>query len=95
MKLLGTYLLDDFKLKHADARAAIDSWRQHVKDAAWKTSHDVRQTFPKVSIIGEQQIVFNISGNKYRLWVQIAYKTGVVLINKIGTHKEYEKWKIN
>ena len=33
-------------------------------------------------------------GNKYRLWTQISYKNKIVLIKKMGTHNEYEKWDL-
>jgi len=94
MKLSGTKQLHDFKERHADARSQIDSWEAEVRDAQWNTPHEVKMKFPKASMPGNQQVIFDMCRNKYRLWVQIAYKTGIVLVRKIGTHKEYEKWKI-
>lgn len=94
MKLLGKPTLREFTDKHADARSHIDSWEAEVEGAEWKTPLDLKQRYPKASLIGQQQVVFDICGNKYRLWVSVAYKTGTVLVKKIGTHKEYDKWQI-
>ena len=94
MKLIGKQLLRDFGEKYADARSKLESWEAEVENAEWKTPHDVRNRFSRVSLPGNQQAIFDICGDRYRLWVLITYKTGVVLVNKIGTHKEYDKWKI-
>ena len=38
-----------------------------------------------------QQVIFNIGGNKYMFVVQIAYKTRVVMVVWVGTHRDYDK----
>lgn len=94
MRITGKELLHDFKEEHPDARSQVDSWEAEVEDAEWKTPHDLKGRYPKASLPGKQQAIFDICWNKYRIWVKIAYKMGIVLIKGIGTHKEYEKWKI-
>lgn len=94
MKLLGKQLLYDFAEKHADARSQINSWRAEVEGAQWDSPNDLKRRYPRASILKEQQIIFDICGNKYRLWTQISYKNKIVLIKNIGTHNEYEKWNL-
>lgn len=94
MKLLGKNLLHQFRDAHSDARSQIESWESEVEEAEWRTPHDIKQRYPKASIIGNN-VVFDFCWNKYRLWVLIAYRTATVLIKKIGAHKEYDKWDIN
>ncbi|MDD5702685.1 MAG: type II toxin-antitoxin system HigB family toxin [Dehalococcoidales bacterium] len=65
-----------------------------VEGANWKAPYELKYRYPKASILGNQQVIFDICGNKYRLWTQISYKNGIVLIKNIGTHKEYENWKL-
>ena len=36
-------------------------------------------------------VIFNVKGNAYRLEVTVAYRTGVVVIDWIGTHREYDE----
>lgn len=95
MILLGKKLLYDFKRKHSDARSQIESWEAEVENAEWNTPHDLRQRYPKASLPGKQQVIFDICKNKYRLLVLVNYSNGIVLVKKIGTHKEYDNWKIN
>ena len=94
MRLIGKEELNDFKNTHPDARPQVESWEAEVEGAAWKTPHDLKRRYPKVSFPGKRQAVFEICWNRYRLWVKITYQTGIVLVKGIGTHKEYEKWNI-
>jgi mRNA interferase HigB len=95
MKLLGREILHYFKEKYAEARSQIESWEAEVKGSQWNTPHDIRKRYPKASFLKDRQVVFDICWNKYRLLVQVSYKNEIVQIKKIGTHKEYDKWKID
>jgi len=35
-------------------------------------------------------VVFNVKGNAYRLEATIAYRSGTVAVEWIGTHREYD-----
>lgn len=95
MKLAGKILLNDFKQRHADAQSDIESWEAEVENASWNTPHELKARYPKASIIGHQRVVFNLCWNKYRLSTIVSYKNQMVLVDKIGTHKEYNKWKLD
>ena len=72
---------------------AVEAWLAEAQDAVWQTPHDVTQRFPTASVLPENRVVFNLRGNRYRLEVSVAYRAGVVVIRRIGTHAEYDKWK--
>ena len=95
MKLIGKQTLHDFKKRHADAQSRLDSWEVEVEEAQWKTPIDLKNKFPKASILRDNNVIFDIYVNRYRLLVQITYKSGIVLIKKVGTHKEYDEWQIS
>ncbi|MGD0591825.1 MAG: type II toxin-antitoxin system HigB family toxin [Bacteroidota bacterium] len=92
MRIIGRDKLDDFKKKHPDACSQIDSWEADVEEADWSLTQDVRQRYGSASFLGNNQAVFNIKGNKYRLLTQINYKSKIVLVLKAGTHQEYMNW---
>lgn len=94
MRLLGKKLLYDFKEQHADARSQIESWEAEVEDAQWGNPHELKSRYPKASLV-KDQVIFDICRNKYRLWVQVNYKNRLVLVKKVGTHREYDKWNIS
>ena len=64
---------------------SLSRGRPKSRAAEWKTPLDIKRRYPKASIIGNQQVVFNICGNDYRLWVTVAYQTGIVMVREIGT----------
>ena len=94
MRLLGKILLEKFKKKHADARSQIKSWEAEIEEVLWDTPSDLKRRYPKASLLGNRYVVFDLCGNKYRLLTLVNYKNGIVLVKRIGTHKEYNNWKI-
>jgi mRNA interferase HigB len=73
----------------------IESREAEIEEAQWDTPHNLKSRYPKASLLGNQQVVFNIRGDYYRLLVKVNYKNKIVLVKRIGTHKEYDKWKID
>lgn len=94
MKVLGIHILHKFKSKHADARSQLDTWLLESKEAVWLVFTDVSRRYPSANFIQPDSIVFNIKGNKYRLWVRINYEMQLIMIEKLGTHSDYERWRI-
>jgi mRNA interferase HigB len=88
MKVLGREQLERFCRKHADARGWIVNWLADVESAVWTTPQDIRQRYASASFLPEGGVIFNVKGNAYRLEVTVAYQTGVVVIDWIGTHRE-------
>lgn len=86
--------LRKFWEKHSNAEKPLRLWVALTKAAVWKTFSDARRTFPATDIY-KALTIFDIGGNKFRLIAQINYKTGIVYVHHILTHKEYDKgdWK--
>ena len=93
MKVVGRKKLEAFSRRHADVRSQIQAWLCEVEEAQWQTPHDVKARYTTASFLGDNRVVFNLKGNKYRLDVKLSYKNQVVLIKRIGTHAEYSTWK--
>lgn len=91
MHLVGLVKLDDFKRAHADARGPLDAWRVEVEHAKWAGPQDIKNRYPSASFLAENRVIFNVKGNTYRLVVKARYQNGLVLIEWVGTHAEYDK----
>jgi mRNA interferase HigB len=91
MKILDRVRLERFCRKHAGAREWIENWLADVEGAAWKTPQDIRGRYASASFLPGGVVIFNVKGNTYRLEVTVAYRTGVVLIEWIGTHAQYDE----
>src|SRR5690606_1774965 len=74
-----------------DSEEALKAWYHEAKQANWKTPNDVKAQYKSASIVGDNKVVFNICGNKYRLIVKINYEAGWIFVLFVGTHKEYDK----
>ena len=94
MKVLGKKKAYEFSKKHADCKKALSSLILEIEAADWKTPNDIKAKYPKASILDDCNVIFNICGNKYRVWLKITYQNGITIIIRIGTHKEYDKWVI-
>jgi mRNA interferase HigB len=91
MRLVGRDTLDEFTNAHADARAWIENWIADIEAARWRTPQDIGDSYASASFLANRIVIFNVKGNRYRLKVQLAYNTGVIVVKWAGTHAEYTK----
>jgi mRNA interferase HigB len=75
----------------ADSRGALQSWHDEAIKANWKTPQDVKNQYASASICGNNRVVFNIAGNKYRLVVEMQYRAGIAWGKFVGTHAQYDQ----
>lgn len=73
------------------SKGALQSWYDEVIKASWKTPQDIKEQYRSASICGNNRVVFNIAGNKYRLVVEIQYRAGMVWVKFVGTHAQYDQ----
>jgi mRNA interferase HigB len=76
---------------HGDAEQPLKSWHALVKSASWSHPKEIKSKFSTASFLANNRVVFNISGNKYRLVVKVEYEFQAVYIRFIGSHAEYDK----
>lgn len=74
-----------------DSKQSLTAWHDEAKNAIWETPQDIKSLYRNASFVGNNRVVFNISGNKYRLITAINYKYYMVYIRFVGTHAEYDK----
>lgn len=91
MKVLDRERLERFCRRRADARGWIENWLADVESAVWTAPQDIRRRYASASFLPQGVVIFNVKGNAYRLEVTVAYRTGVVVIDWMGTHREYDE----
>jgi len=77
--------------EYKDSEGALRSWYEEAAKAIWKNPQDVKAQYWNASICGNNRVVFNIAGNKYRLVVEMQYQAGIVWVKFIGAHAQYDQ----
>ena len=77
--------------RYADAQAPLEAWYSEVSKEVWQTPHAIKEKYRNASILKNGRVVFSISGNKYRLIVDVDYEKQIVFIKFVGTHAQYDQ----
>jgi mRNA interferase HigB len=91
VRIIAVSTLRNFWEINADAEQPIKAWYQEARAADWATPHQVKVMYRNASVLGDNRIVFNIAGNKYRLIVKFNYAYRIGYVRFIGTHAEYDR----
>jgi mRNA interferase HigB len=91
MVIIAKSPLTRFSEKHSDTVVPLMEWYDIVSEADWSNVNDVKQTFNSADYVGNERMVFNIKGNRYRLVAAVIFPIRTVYIKFIGTHAEYDK----
>ena len=90
MRVIAKKILREFWDKYTDSEQQLKTWYKEASNAKWSSPNDIKKEYARASFIGDNRVVFDICGNKYRLIVKINYEREWVFIRFIGTHKEYD-----
>jgi len=69
-------------------------WLAAAEMASWNRPQRVLAEHPPASLIRGDLVVFRIKGNDYRLEARIDFANGIVRIVAVGTHAEYDRWRL-
>jgi mRNA interferase HigB len=91
MRVIALRTLREFWQRHPQAETPLRTWRKIVNKFEWNGPADVKAAFGRnVDFVGDNRVIFDIGGNKFRLVVHMAYPFKTALVKFIGTHKEYD-----
>ena len=91
MRVLQPRLLTAFWGAYPDAERALRAWFHEAKSAAWRNPAEIKAQYRNASILKAGRVVFNISGNKYRLVVAIDFRAQIAVVRWVGTHADYDR----
>ncbi len=91
MDVLNQNILHEFGKKHSNSRKPLATWLAIFRESTWATFSEVRNTFRSADVAGSYTI-FDIGGNNYRAITLIRYPKQQVIIDKVMTHAEYDRW---
>lgn len=94
MHVISRKALRQFWEQAPDSETALVRWFRIMQHTEFRSFNELREVFPSADRV-DDWVVFNISGNKYRLITSIHFNRGKVYIRHVLTHPEYDKgdWK--
>ena len=92
MQVIARRTLREFWARHPQAEGPIRAWLAVTGAVAWANPTEIKRQFGgAVDFIGDNRVIFDLGGNKYRLVVHVSYTFGRILVKFIGTHAEYDR----
>ena len=81
--------------KYPLAANALYEWYHELVKSDFENFNDLKSVYGSASLAGDDSIVFNIMGNKFRLVVRIVFEYRAIQIKWFGTHKECDKINVS
>ena len=94
MAIIGVSKLQEFSDRFPDAEAAISLWRLRIINAEWRSFNDLKKEFPSADLIGNDRVIFDIRGNKYRLIADVKISEQRCYVVRVLTYAQYDKLKV-
>ena len=91
MHVIKKKTLEDFWRRHTAAEVPLRAWLKDAERARWRTIHDIKAYARTADSVGDNRVVFNIGGNKYRLVVLCLLAKGRLYVRFVGTHAQYDR----
>ena len=90
MRIIAKRTLRAYWESESRAEQPLKAWYAIAAKADWSSPADVKAVYGNASIVGNDRVVFNIGGYKYRLIVRFNYVHRIGFVRFVGTHSEYD-----
>ncbi len=93
--IIARRTLIDYCKKFPDAALALQEWYHEMVKSDFRNFNELKKTYGNVSIVGDDIVVFNICGNKYRLVVRMVFEYRAIQVKWFGSHAQYDKTDVH
>jgi mRNA interferase HigB len=92
VKIFGEAAVAGFARKHPPSRKLLQRFLTIARAAVWPYFPAVKETFPATDYApATGTLIFDISGNKYRLIARVDFDQQLFVIDTVLTHQEYDQ----
>ncbi|HJZ21190.1 MAG TPA: type II toxin-antitoxin system HigB family toxin [Bradyrhizobium sp.] len=92
MQVIARRTLREFWARYPRAEGPVRAWLAVAASAHWAGPAEIKRQFGStVDFVGDNRVIFDLGGNKYRLVVHVSFVFSRVLVKFIGTHAEYDR----
>jgi mRNA interferase HigB len=89
--IIARKTLLDYCKKYPHAAIALQEWYYEMLHEDFKNFNELKKKYANASIVADNRVVFNISGNHFRLVVRMVFEYKTIQVKWFGTHAEYDK----
>jgi mRNA interferase HigB len=73
MQIVARRTLKAFWERYPHAETPLLTWYAAVSKAEWRDLADIRAMYNTGDFVGDNRVIFDIGGNKFRLIVHVSY----------------------
>ena len=77
--------------QYPGAAVALQQWYAELLNQNFANFNQLKAAYASASLVGDDRVVFNIMGNKYRLVVRFVFAYKAIQIKWFGTHRAYDQ----
>ena len=89
--IITSRTLLEYSKRYPEASNALFEWYHELIRQEFKNFKELKRVYANASLVGDDRVIFNIAGNKYRLVVRRSFEFKALQIKWFGTHSEYDK----
>lgn len=89
MRIIAVNTIREYWERYPKAEQPLKAWVQEIEQSNWESPQSLKFKYRSASILTGKRVVFNISGNKFRLIVDFEYHLKIVFVVWFGPHSEY------
>jgi mRNA interferase HigB len=80
--------------KYPEAATALQEWYYELARAEFRNFNDLRKVYGNASIVGDDRVIFNIMGNKYRLVVRKVFEFKAIRVKWLARMRNTIRWRL-
>jgi mRNA interferase HigB len=93
--IIARKTLLEYCKKFPEASVALQEWYHELLKSNFRNFNELKRIYANASLVGDERVVFNIMGNRFRLVVRIVFDYRVIQIKWFGTHAQYDKIEVS
>jgi len=92
LNIIAVRTLREFWRVHPRSEIPLRLLYSRLKAQDWSGPQETKAAFgTTVDFVGDNRVIFDVAGNRYRVIVSFAYAYKRGLIKFVGTHAEYDR----
>jgi mRNA interferase HigB len=89
--IIARRTLLEYCRKYPEAAIALQEWYYELLASGFKNFNQLKKVYGNASLVGDDRVIFNIMGNRFRLVVRMVFEYNTIQVKWFGTYAEYDR----